>query len=238
MVQMQSSKEQASQPQLQSQQSLAEGAMPTANRSGMFSRAASIAAMTVALATTEVPAQTQTNGAPEGVRAVPVNAPVMTDKSNITQLPNRNFCMDDDGNVLIARRTQVRRIGQEVQGMPSNGEAFRAICEGVAHLKSMNGGQIPAGHDVKLRIRAQNGEDVVSRSLPLNPERLSTIADLCPAALNAAMADPMNGKAIDTIRKEVNMHVLRTGEKTVTVTFIGKEPGQAVFLSVELAPRQ
>jgi hypothetical protein len=102
----------------------------------------------------------------------------------------------------------------------------------------MNGGQIPAGHDVKLRIRGQNWEDAVSRSLTLNPERLSAIADLCPAALNSAMSDPFNKKAIEAIRKEVNMHVVRTGPDTLSVTFIGKEPGQSVMLSVELAPRQ
>jgi hypothetical protein len=146
--------------------------------------------------------------------------------------------MDDDGNVLVPQRTQVRRIGQEIQGLPSNGEAFRAICEGVEHLKSMNGGQIPPGNDVKLRIRTQNGDDLVSRSLILNPAKLSTIADLCPAALNAAMADQMNNKAIEAIRKELNMHVLRTGKETLTVTFIGKDPGESVMLSVELAPRQ
>jgi hypothetical protein len=224
--------------QPQAQPAMATEAMPATNRSSIFSRAVSAAALSVALVTGEAPAQTPTNGAPEAPKAVPVAAPVMTDKSNITHLPNRNFCMDDEGNVLIPRRTQVRKVGQEVQGLPSYGEAFRAICEGVAHLKSMNGGQIPAGQDVKLRIRGQNGEDAVSRSLTLNPERLSTIADLCPAALNAAMADPMNKKAIEAIRKEVNMHVVRTGPDTLSVTFIGKEAGQSVMLSVELAPRQ
>lgn len=230
--------------QTPAQPSMATEAMPTTNRSNMFTRAVSAAALSVALVTSEAPAQTPTNATPEVPKAipvanaVPVAAPVMTDKSNITHLPNRNFCMDDEGNVLIPRRTQVRKIGQEVQGLPSNGEAFRAICEGVAHLKSMNGGQIPAGNDVKLRIRGQNGEDVVSRSLTLNPERLSTIADLCPAALNSAMADPLNKKAIEAIRKEANMHVVRTGPDTLSVTFIGKEPGQSIMLSVELAPRQ
>ena len=235
-------------PQAQTQQAIATAAMPPTNRSNMFSRAVSAAALSVALVTSEAPAQTPSNAAPEVPKAIPVApavpvaapvaAPVMTDKSNITHLPNRNFCMDDEGNVLIPRRTQVRKVGQEIQGLPSNGEAFRAICEGVAHLKSMNGGQIPAGNDVKLRIRGQNGEDAVSRSLTLNPATLSSIADLCPAALNAAMADPFNKKAIEAIRKEVNMHVVRTGSDTLSVTFIGKEPGQSVMLSVELAPRQ
>jgi hypothetical protein len=206
--------------------------------------------MTVALATTEAPAQTPTYVpispnpvvAPEVPKAVPVAvpvaAPVMTDKCDVTQLKDRKFCLDDDGNVLIPRKTQVRQIGKPAQGLPSYGEAFRAICEGVEHLKNLNGGQIPAGHDVKLRIRGQNGEDIISRSLTLNPQKLSTNADLCPAALNAAMADPMNKKAIEAIRKEVDIHVVRTGEDTLTVTFIGKEGGQAVQLTVELAPRQ
>jgi hypothetical protein len=90
---------------------------------------------------------------------------------------------------------------------------------------------------VKLWIRDQNGENLV-RPVTLNPAKLSTIADLCPAALNAAMADPMNRKAIDKIRSEVNIHVLRTGQETLTVTFIAKDPGESVMLSVELAPRQ
>jgi hypothetical protein len=196
-----------------------------------------VGAAVAALATAQAKAQTETNGPPAGGKAVPGNAPAMTDKSNITQLPNRGFCMDDDGNVLVPRRTQVRRIGQQIQGLPSNGEAFRAICEGVEHLKSMNGGQIPPGNVVKLCIRAQNGENLV-RPVTLNPATLSTIDDLCPAALNAAMADPINKKAIERIRNEVNIHVLRTGQETLTVTFIGKDPGESVMLSVELAPRQ
>lgn len=202
--------------------------------------------MTVALATTEAPAQTPTYApisptpavAPQVPNAVPVAAAVMTDKCDVTQLKDRKFCMDDDGNVLIPRKTMVRNIGQTVQGLPSYGEAFRAICEGVEHIKNLNGGQIPAGHDVKLRIKGKNGEDTISRSLTLNPKRLVGNADLCPDALNKAMADPMNKKAIEAIRNELNIHVERTGKDTLSVTFIGKEPGQAVLLTVELVPRQ
>jgi hypothetical protein len=211
-----------------------EGSMASINRRAMFG---AVGAAVAALATRQAKAQTETNGPPAGGKAVPGNAPAITDKSNITQLPNRGFCMDDGGRVLVLDESQVHRIGQEVQGLPSNGEAFRAICEGVEHLKSMNGGQIPPGNDVKLWIRDQNGENLV-RPVTLNPAKLSTIADLCPAALNAAMADPMNRKAIDKIRSEVNIHVLRTGQETLTVTFIAKDPGESVMLSVELAPRQ
>ena len=211
-----------------------EGFMPAINRRAMFG---AVAAAVAALATAQAEAQTETDGPPAGGKAVPGNAPAITDKSNITQLPNRGFCMDDDGNVLVPRLTQVRRIGQEIKGLPSNGEAFRAICEGVEHLKSMNGGQIPPGNDVKLWIRDQNGDNLV-KPVTLNPAKLSTIADLCPLALNAAMADPMNRRAIERIRNEVDIHVLRTGKETLTVTFIGKDPGESVMLSVELAPRQ
>lgn len=234
MVQMQSTEGRATRAELKPNDHV-EGSMPSVNRRDIVK---GLGAMLVALATGETQAQTETNGKPGGVRATPGNAPAMTDKSDITSLPDRNFCMDDDGNVLVPNRTQVRRIGQQVQGLPSNGEAFRAICEGVAHLKSMNGGQIPAGQDVKLRIFTQKGEDVVQRSFTLNPEKLSTIADLCPAALDTAMADPLNRRAIEGIRKELDMHVVRSGPNTVSVGFIGKEPGQAVKVTVELAPRQ
>ena len=238
----------SAQPQAQSE--FKQESMPTTSRTNIFSRAASVAAMTVALATTEAPAQTPATVpvpptpavAPAVPMATPAAAPVaeqvMTDKTNITKLEDRKFCMDDDGNVLIPRKTQVRQIGQTVQGLPSYGEAFRAICEGVERLKDLNGGQIPPGQDVKLRIRAQNGEDTINRSLPLNPKRLVGNADLCPDAVNKTMADPMNKKALEAIRNELNIHVERTGKDTVTITFIGKEPGQAVLLTVELAPRQ
>jgi hypothetical protein len=232
----------------QAQPHLAQEVMPTTNRSNIFSRAATVLAMTTTLASNEVAAQEPAASpssptpivAPAIPQAIPVAAQptVVTDKYNITQLENRQFCMDDYGNVLIARRTQVRQIGQEVQGLPSNGEALRAICEGVSSLKSAHGGQLPAGQDVKLRIAVQGGENMRLTSLTLNPATLSTIADLSPAALDTAMADPMNRKAIEAIRKEVDLHVVRSGTDTLTMTFIGKEPGQAVFLSVELAPRQ
>jgi hypothetical protein len=236
------------------QSELSKAAMPSINRSNVFSRAASVIAMSLALFTGEARAQMPSYLPPSPTPATepavpkaipiatpvvaPVEAPARADKYNITRLENRQFCMDDDGNVLIPRRTQVRKVGQEVQGLPSNGEAFRAICEGVASLKSAHGGQIPAGQDVKLRIAVQGPETVRLTSWTLNPATLSSIADLCPAALNTAMADPMNNKAIEAIRREVDLHVVRSGTDTLTMTFIGKERGQAVFLSVELAPRQ
>ena len=48
----------------------------------------------------------------------------------------------------------------------------------------------------------------------------------------------MNKRAIEAIRNETTIHVVRTGFDTVRVTFIEKEPGQTVMLSGELAPQR
>ncbi|MEY4669612.1 MAG: hypothetical protein RL518_2311 [Pseudomonadota bacterium] len=230
----------ASTNQTQAQQDMSTASMPTTNRVALFYRMVSLAAMSVALSTDKVVAQEPVvpgPGTPAVAPAVPGAQAKVTDKTNITQLTDRNFCMDDRGNVLTADRTQVRRIGQSVQGTPSKGEALRAICEGIEELKRLNEGKLPEGRDVTLRIVAQSGEDAVNRSLKLNPNKLSDIEGLSPEALGASLADPMNRKAIEAIRKEVNMHVVRTGAETITVTFIGKERGQNVSLFVELAPQ-
>jgi hypothetical protein len=146
--------------------------------------------------------------------------------------------LDDDGNSLIFRKSQIRKVGQEIQGKPSLGESFRAICEGVEHIKSMNGGVIPPGNDVKLRIVTQNGEDFVSRSLVLNPHTLVSPDKLTPDALNKAMADPGNRKAINAIHEgDVHMHIIRSNEQTARETFIGKDGGSA-SVTVELSPRK
>ncbi len=159
---------------------------------------------------------------------------VMTDKSNITQLANRAFCMNDRGNVLLPERSQVPHIGERIQGTPSYGEALRAICEGVQHLKDMNGGTLPDGRPVTLQIKTRNGEDMVSREIKLKPDTLSSVANLGPAALRSAMADPMNRKAIEAIRNSVDLEVVHNAPGALTSTFIGKEPGEKVSLTVAL----
>jgi len=159
---------------------------------------------------------------------------IATDKSNITQLANRAFCMNDRGNVLLPERSQVPHIGERIQGTPSYGEALRAICEGVQHLKDMNGGTLPDGHPVTLQIKIRNGEDTVSREIKLNPDSLSSVANLGPAALRSAMADPMNRKAIQAIRNSVDLEVVHNAPGALTSTFLGKEPGEKVSLTVAL----
>jgi len=223
--------------------------LPTPDRTGIFTRMVAEAAMIVALAGVEAPAQPPTGiptsptpaSAPVDPATAPptslVAAPVLTDKTDITQLKDRKFSLDDDGNVLIIRKTQVRNVGQEAQGLPTYGEAFRAICEGVEFLKKENGGRIPPGFDVKLRIRVQGPEESINRSIILNPNRLVGNKDLCPDALNTAMADPDNKKAIESIRNYLDLHVVNTGNG-ITGTFIPKERGSAVQATVELVPQR
>lgn len=181
--------------------------------------------------TPTVPAPTSPSTIAQPVQTV---SSVMSDKSNITELANRRFCMDDRGNVLLPSQSQVPHTGEHIQGKPSYGEALRALCEGVEHLKSMNGGALPEGHSVKLQIKTRNGEDTASREITLNPETLSSISHLGPAALRSAMADPVNRKAIEAIRSSVDLKVVNNDPGVLTSTFVGKEPGERVFLSVEL----
>jgi len=175
------------------------------------------------------------NSSPSTVVQNTQTAPtVMTDKSNITQLANRGFCMNDRGNVLLPKHSQVPHVGERIQGTPPYGEALRAICEGVQHLKDMNGGTLPDGRPVTLHIKTRNGEDMVSREIKLNPDTLSSVANLGPAALRSAMLDPMNRKAIEAIRNSVDLDVVHNEPGALTSTFIGKERGEKVSLNVEL----
>lgn len=223
--------------------------MPPWDRTSVYTRLVAKAALLLALFTAEAPAQTPTyiptSPNPAAAPVDPATAPaasqvvaqVMTDKTDITQLKDRKFSLDDDGNVLIIRKTQVRNVGQPAQGLPTYGEIFRATCEGAAFLKKENGGRIPPGFDLKLRIQVQSPEVSINRSLPLNPNRLVANKDHCPDALNKFMADPDNKKATEEMRKYVDLHVVNTG-KGITSTFIGKEQDQAVQVTVELVPQR
>ncbi len=83
----------------------------------------------------------------------------------------------------------------------------------------------------------QGPEKSINRSLILNPDRLVGNKDLCPDALNNAMADTHNKKAIESIREYFDLHVVNTGNG-ITGTFIPKERGSAVQATVELVPQR
>jgi hypothetical protein len=121
--------------------------------------------------------------------------------------------------------------------MPTLGEAFRAICEGVAHIKSMNGGVIPPDHDVKLIIETGDGENFARRSTVLNPKKLVMPNEISRGAFNGAMEDRRNREAIEAIHTGVHMHIIRTDEKTAKETLTGKN-GESAMVFVELSPRK
>lgn len=234
--------------------------MPSTSRTNVFSRMASVAAMSVALASEPAVAQSPTNAptsptptapgtnayrvlSPAEVQqyvstqvppenAAPAAGPAINaTKSNVTVLEKRPFCMDDEGNVLNLRdpRLQVRRTGQSVEGSPSKGESLRVIAEGVAHLKQMNGGQIPEGYNVKLVV-SRSGASTVCL---INPNVVPDIVNLSPISFDAAMRDPLTKQAIMTLHEGVHVNVRNVGG-LMTMTFKEKNANTPLALSVEL----
>lgn len=154
-------------------------------------------------------------------------------KSNVTVLEKRPFCMDDEGNVLVVgnRRLQVRP-GQTREGIPSKGECLRAIAEGVAHLKQMNGGGLPEGCNVKVVLYRAGGEN---KSI-INPNVVPDIVNLSPTTFRAAMADPLTERAVMSLYEGTLLTVRNQGN-SVTMTFKDRKDGQPVAIAVELEKR-
>lgn len=155
-------------------------------------------------------------------------------KALITVIKDKPFCMDDDGNILTLkdRRLQVRHPGQIVEGRPSKGECLRAIAEGVAYLKQMNGGVIPDGCNVKVVVYRQGGE---AKSY-LNPNVIPEIVQLSPATFRAAMADPLTEEAIMSLHEGIHIHVRNVGG-LMTMTYKDKKGNRPIALTVELEKR-
>ena len=155
-------------------------------------------------------------------------------KSIVTILEKRPFCMDDEGNILALgnRRLQVGRPGQTLEGTPSKGECLRAIAEGIAHLKQMNGGVIPDGYNVKVVLLRTSGE---SKSY-INPNVVPDLLQLSPLTLRAAMADPVTEAAIMSIHDATRLAVKNEGG-SMTMTFKDKHGNKPVALAVELEKR-
>ena len=155
-------------------------------------------------------------------------------KSNVTVLERRPFALDDEGNMLALgnRRLQVGRPGQTLEGTPSKGECFRVIAEGIAHLKQMNGGVIPDGHNVRVVLYKTGGE---SKSY-INPNVVPDIVQLSPRTFREAMADQLTEGAIMSLYEGTRLAVKNDGGG-MTMTFMDKKGNQPVTIIVELEKR-
>jgi uncharacterized protein (TIGR03067 family) len=153
-------------------------------------------------------------------------------KVDITVLPKRTYSLDDDGRVLRKGQPgmQLRRNGQVKQGVPSFGECLRAIAEGVAALKALNGGQIPKGCKVRLALKSPDTELDIS----VNPDVVPALEKLSPASLSIAMRDPVTGESIRRLRDMVWLRAEMI-DGLVTVTFQSKsDDHKGLMLSMYL----
>ena len=157
-----------------------------------------------------------------------------TTKVPVTVLEKRLFCMDNEGNILAlgSRRLQVGPPGKTIEGTPSKGECLRAIAEGIAELKQMNGGVIPDGYNVKVVLLRTSGE---SKSY-INPNVVPDLLHLSPLTLRSAMADPVTEAAIMSIHDATRLAVKNEGD-SMTMTFKDKHGNRPVALTVELEKR-
>ena len=183
----------------------------------------------------EVQQYISTQVAPANAAPAPAAEPSLKGaKSIVTVLEKRPFCMDDEGNILALgnRRLQVGRPGQTLEGPPSKGECLRAIAEGVAHLKQMNGGVIPDGYNVKMVLYKTSGESKAY----INPNVVPDVLQLSPVTFRAAMADPLTEAAIMSLHDATRLAVKNEGG-AMTMTFKDRHGNKPVALAVELEKR-
>jgi len=213
--------------------------MPPVERAGTnrLSRAVGALVLAVALGSEgELRAQDAPAAGP--AQPTPAAAPsqqVAKNKTDITLLERRPFCMDNDGTLMTAtsRNCQVRNHGSRIQDCPTTGTALQALACGLEHLQQLNGGKIPAGHTVKARVK--DGE--TETTLPLNHACIPAVSELGPVSHRIACNDPLTGKAIKFLQNNIDVFV-QNDRGTFTMLFVSRT--QAPFsLTLELeAPKK
>lgn len=151
---------------------------------------------------------------------------VDTTIADVTQMPGKPFVYGNSGGKIPALNAK--------SGLwrPGNAEAVRVIAEGIAKLKELNNGAIPADKDLVLSIKT--GKGLVVRQL--NQYVISAPDYITSRVLSSSMHDPVTRMAIQSLRDEVKLRVVHTGD-TLALSYVGKSSEEPAEVKVELVDK-